>query len=106
MPTILWFNGRTGIEEVTEVFGCSNDEAYEKLDKMHQQNFAFVDPPVAIYVDSEISDDELEWIGNDIGKELKHDDDCADLVSAMTKAKLITDDQALKLMGYIVKARI
>ena len=42
--TVLWFNGRTGIEEVAEVFGCSNDEAYEKLEEMHQQNFAFVDP--------------------------------------------------------------
>lgn len=104
--TILWFNGRTGIEEVAEVFGCSNDEAYKKLDKMRQHIFNFVDPSVIIYEDSQISDDELEWIGNDIGKELKHDDDCADLVSTMVKAKLITDDQATKLMSYIIKARI
>ena len=106
MPTILWFNGRTGIEEIAEVLGCSNDEAYEKLEKMRQHTFNFVDPSVIIYENATISDNELEWIGNDIGKELKHDNDCADLVSAMTKAKLITDDQALKLMGYIVKARI
>lgn len=104
--TVLWFNGKTDIEEIAEVFGCSNDEAYEKLEKMRQHNFTFVDPPVIIYTNSEVSDDELEWIGNDVGKELKHDDDCADLVAAMTKAKLITDDQALKMMFHIVKVRV
>jgi predicted hydrocarbon binding protein len=104
--TVLWFEGRTGIEDVAELFGCSNEEAYEKLDKMKESHFELVDPSVIVYSDSEISDDELEWIGHDIGSELVSDDDCTDLVSAMNKAKLINDKQTLKLLFYIVKARV
>ncbi len=103
--TVIWFEGRTGISDIAEVFGCSSEQAYERLDEM-QENVFDVEPRTTIYSDGSIADDELAWIGNDIGKEIVSDDDCSRLVSAMTKARLITDDQALKLMGYIVQARI
>ena len=103
--TVLWFEGGTGIEEIAEIFGCSSEQAYERLDEM-QENVFDVEPRVTVHSNGSIADDELAWIGNDIGKEIVNDDDCSKLVSAMTKAKLITDDQALKLMGYIVQARI
>ena len=104
--TVIWFEGRTSIDDIAEVFGCSSEQAYEKLDKMKESHFNSVNPSVIVYSDSEISDNELEWIGHGIGSELVSDDDCTDLVGAMNKAKLINDKQSLKLLFFIVKARV